>query len=302
MARALSGRNVAPDRKSSAQKRAILWGVAGLAALAAALVAWRFYYNNSADSPPQPDALPALLARIDASAQGGRLPEAIDGAQAALRLRPSDQALRQRLAQWLHSVGRYDEAYAECQRYLASRPHEPQAVFLLAEVCRGRGNNAQAEKLLDDLLQAYPQLAPALTLRGALYLDAGQPDRAIPLLQKALAQAGEGPRPSRTRHYLSQALLKTGREAEAKQVLADLQRQQAVEVWDKYGRVESPAYQVSFAEALLRGGQTKEALGLLEKVIARSPNHAGAHRLLAQHFESLGESGKAAEHRRLAGD
>lgn len=332
MARAGFGGNAAPKGRSGERPRSFLREILVLAALFAGATAWWMYYSGSdavLDPETQraqakqfmsagklaeaeqsltrlreryPDDLEAQRLYVELTSKSGRLPEAIDAARAALQLKADDDRLRERLANWLFSTGRYDEAYVECEHCLMQRPRDPQLLFLQAEVCRCLGDSAQAEKLVDLVLSLQPQSPPALTLRGALYLDAGQPQSAVPLLQAALAQGAESSRRARTRHYLSQALLKTGRDAEAKQVLADVQLQQTVEEWVKYGRSESAAYQIGLAESLLRTGKATEAIGLLEKVVAASPENAAAHRLLARHFEAQGQSAKAEEHRRRAGD
>jgi predicted Zn-dependent protease len=248
----------------------------------------------------RPDSVEPHLCLTDVSVRRDRLSGAIDGAREALRLRPGAHDLRQRLARWLYLVGRSEEADAECRRCREARPDDPNLALLHADVCCRLGDNARAGQLLDGLLRDRPGLAPALVLRGRLYLDAGQPDRAIPPLRAALAQGGPSGR--RARHYLSLALARTGREEEARQLLAELKQEQAVELWQKYGRPDSAAYKLSIAEALLGTGQAAEAVRLLEQVLARSPGCCVAHGLLAKHFEAQGQSAKAALHRRKACD
>jgi predicted Zn-dependent protease len=246
------------------------------------------------DDPEPHRARIAWALRLD------RLPEAVDAARTILALQPDDHDLREQLAYWLVTIGRTDEADIECRRCRRRRPDDPSLAFLQAEIWHRLGENTQAEELVDRLLQVQPA-APVQVLRGALHLDAGQPEKAVPLLRKALAQRPEGQQ-QRARHYLSLALAQTGQEAEARKVLAEGQRQQAVALWEKYGRSESVAYKVSIAEALLATGQTGEAVQLLERAVAQAPGCVAAHRLLAAHYEAQGQPAKAAEHRRLAGE
>jgi predicted Zn-dependent protease len=238
--------------------------------------------------------------RIDWAVQLDRISEAVTAARTLLEQQPDDDELREQLASWLEVIGRTEEADVECRRCRSRRPDEPSLMFLQAVICHRLGDNKQAEELLDRLLPVHP-VAPALALRGALYLDAGQPVRAVPLLRKALAQPRQGWQ-QQARHYLSLALAQTGQEAEARQVLAEAQRQHAVAQWDTFGRSESVGYKVSIAEALLATGQSKEAVRLLEVAVAQAPRCAAAHRLLATHYEAHGQHAKAAEHRRRAGD
>ena len=119
-----------------------------------------------------------------------------------------------------------------------------------------------------------------------------------PQLEAARGGAGQ----SRARHYLSLALARTGRDAEARRVLAAEQQFQAVGLWEKYGRPDTVGYKVTIAEALFAAGKADEAVRLLDQALAQDPKCRAAHKLLADHYEARGEAGKAAEHRRKAAD
>jgi predicted Zn-dependent protease len=248
----------------------------------------------------RPGDAEAHLFLVDLSLQRGSLPGAIDGARAALRLKPEAHDLRTRLVVWLLTLGRNDEADAECHRCRESKPNDPVLKYLQADIAAKLGDARRAERLLDELLGDKPKHLAALVLRGSLYLDAGEPEKAVPLLREAVAQGGAGQR--RARNFLGLALARTGQEAEAKKLLAEVQRQHTLELWEKYGKPDSPAYKVSIAEALLDTGETNEAVRLLEQVVTESPGCAAAHRLLARHYEAQRQPEKAAEHRRKAGD
>jgi predicted Zn-dependent protease len=285
-------RGAAREDPESLRAQAVDYRNAGMLAEAEPLVErWRAL---------RPDDIEAHLMLIDVGVRLKRLPQAIDGARAVLRLKPEAHDLRRQLAEWLYAVGRTEEADADCRRCREVRPRDPSLSFLQANICLRLGDFERAQPLLDDLLRADPDSGPALMLRGGLYVETGQPEKAIPLLREALKKGGDGH--VRARHYLSQALVRVGQSDEAKEVLAELQRQQTVEIWEKYGRLDTVAYRLSMAEALLGTRQTAEALRLLEQVIQESPKCTAAHRLLAQHFEAQGELAKATEHRRKAGD
>jgi predicted Zn-dependent protease len=248
----------------------------------------------------RPDDVEAHLLLIDLSLRQNRLEGAIDGSAEVLRLRPHHHELRRQRAVWLFLVGRTEEADRECRRGREGRPNDPELTQLQAEICYRLGDFTRVEALVEGLLRAQPNAAPALILRGAVYLDTGRPDQAIAPLRAALGAGGE--HGGRARHYLGLALARTGQEAEAKRVLAEAKQQQAVEVWTKYGRPDSPAYKVSLAESLLELGKAEEAVRLLGEAIAQSPSCPAAHRLLAQHYQAQGQPGRAAEHKRKADD
>src|SRR5437763_5188600 len=131
MTRSESRRYVRAERKSRERRRLLPWCLASLAvvAAAAALVALRPQVWRG-EGRPGPEPLPLQIARVDALAQQGRLPEAIAEAHAVLELSPGDENLRQRLAHWLFSVGRFDEAGAQCRQCLARRPDDAPLQFL----------------------------------------------------------------------------------------------------------------------------------------------------------------------------
>jgi predicted Zn-dependent protease len=252
---------------------------------------WRALWPS--DSEPH-------LARIDWAMRMNRLPEAIESAGAALELQPGTADLRERRAGWLFLVGRSEEAAAECRRCREARPDDPDLIRLEAEICYRLGDNGRAGALVDDLLRRDPQDPTALTLRGALDLDADRPDRAVGPLREAVARLG--PAAGRARYYLGLALARTGQEAEARKHQAVGQVQQAVELWEKYGRPDTASYKVTIAESLLAAGRADEAVRLLERAVAQDPGCVAAHRLLADYYASRGQVDKAAGHRRKAGD
>ncbi len=248
----------------------------------------------------RPAEIEPHLARIDWATWLNRLPEAIESAGAVLDLQPGIADLRERRAAWLLVVGRTEEAAAECRRCREARPDDPGLVRLEAEISYRLGDTARAAARVDDLLRRNPQDPAALTLRGALDLDADRPDRAVGPLREAAARAGPGA--GRAKYFLALALARTGQEAEAKKLQAEGQAQQAVELWEKYGRPDTVGYKVTIAESLLATGRAEEAVRLLERAVAQSPDCAAAHRLLADYYASRGQAGKAADHRRKAGD
>ncbi|HVK16693.1 MAG TPA: tetratricopeptide repeat protein, partial [Fimbriiglobus sp.] len=222
------------------------------------------------------------LTRIDLAVKRRRLDDAIDSAATVLELQPSAGELRERRAGWLFLVGRTEEAATECRRCRETRPDDPALTRLEAEICVRLGDNARAEVLVGELLRRHPRDATALTLRGALELEADRPDRAVPPLREAIAHIG--PTAARARHFLGLALARTGNESEARKLQAEGQVQQAVELWEKYGRPDTVGYKVTIAEALLATGRTEEAVRLLELAVAQTPDCAAAHRLLADHY------------------
>jgi predicted Zn-dependent protease len=247
----------------------------------------------------RPDDPEPHLARVDQAARLGRPAEAIDPARAVLALRPNSDRLREQLTYWLYITGRTEEADAECGRCRAVNP-TPDLKLLHAEIAYRLGDTARAGRFVDEALANGARTALSLSLRGAVSLDGGDPGAAIPPLREAIKLGGEGQ--SRARHYLSLALARTGDEAGARQLLAEEQREQAVGLWEKYGRSDGVAYKVAIAEALLATGRPAEATRLLDHALLQDPKCRAAHKVLADCYDATGRPAEAAEQRRLAAD
>ena len=63
---------------------------------------------------------------------------------------------------------------------------------------------------------------------------------------------------------------------------------------------DDPDVQARAGRAWLANGQVKQGLELLERLLQKHPRHAAAHEALAEYYESIGEKGLAAKHRRAA--
>src|SRR5262249_55139698 len=158
-----------------------------------------------------------------------------------------------------------------------------------AEPRRAQGDNAGAAAVLDRLLRLQPLHPAALLVRGILYREGGQPDKAPPLFRKVLAP---DPRPQRTaRHHLSLAPEPAGQTQEARGLMAEVRALHEADVLaaDCQTQPTNLDLQVRAAQALLDRDSAAEALRLLEKVLASNPAHAPAHQLLARYYESQGQ-------------
>jgi tetratricopeptide (TPR) repeat protein len=158
-----------------------------------------------------------------AAADRQRLMEAAlaDG-QRALELDPFDNPLAQEVVWLLLQVGRFEEADQLCRRCLERQPGDPWLTYLLAEIGHARGAATEAQALLDGLLQQHPRFTEGLLLRAVLYNEAGEPDKAVPLLRQVL----ELDRSYRqeARYQLSLALARTGHAEEAQRLMAEVEK------------------------------------------------------------------------------
>jgi predicted Zn-dependent protease len=220
-----------------------------------------------------------------------------DGLQ-ALELEPADAQVAQEVI-WLGVVlGRFEDADRVCRQARQRRPDDPSLVYLQACVWHGRGANREAQALLDALLPRQPGFTRGLLLRAILHTEAGEPDRAIPMLRQVIARGSA--LQHEARYQLGLALARAGQADEARRVLNEVQRRNLEQVAARAGHAEHPAVQVRRAELLLGVGQADEALRLLQAVLKDDPGYSAAHLLLASYHEKRGELQKAAEHRRAA--
>lgn len=199
------------------------------------------------------------------------------------------------------SFGYFEEAEQLCRECLARQPGDPYLRVLLAEVRRARGDRDGAAAVLDDLLREHPQTTGAQLLRATLYEEAGQSEKAVPLLRDLFDRE---PRQRRVAGYqLAVALERSGRPDEARGVMAEVRRLQDVEVYREAikSQPDNLDLQVRLATALLADGHAEDGLGLLQAVLARDPGFAPACRALADHFEKQGDARRAADYRRRAG-
>lgn len=167
-------------------------------------------------APNDPEA---LQKRMDFWRTRKRHALAIHDGQRLLELDPKNLPVRQRVAEMLLMVGRYEEAEQECLRYLKQEPGNVEITYLLASTNRNQGKNIQAAALLDQVTRALPQSVPPVVLRAILYYEGGQPEQAIPLLRRALLQE---PNHQQAGYYLGVCLARVGQTEEAQRLLSQI--------------------------------------------------------------------------------
>jgi predicted Zn-dependent protease len=223
-------------------------------------------------------------------------------------------------------VGRFDEADQLCRRCLRRKPGDPWLTYLLARIGHARGAAGEAPALLDDLVARYPDFGRALLLRGELHNEAGEPELAIPLLQRVVAldydrlreaarykKAGKPDQAihllrqvssldegREARYQLSLALARAGQAEEARRAMTELQKDNLDRLLTGVHNPDTRGVKLGRAEALLAAGQDEEGLRLLAALLEQDPGFAPAHAVLASYYERRGQPERAAEHRRRA--
>jgi tetratricopeptide (TPR) repeat protein len=239
--------------------------------------------------------------RLDLWNRQQNVTAALADTEQILRLDPGDFETRLLRVNLLVLDGQYATAGQEAVRALRIRPNNVQLQYFLAKAAQGQQRPAEATHFADIVLHTKPDFTPGLQLRAELYLDAGQPEPAVRLLQQAAAHAGA--EQTSVLYQLSAALTRAGRDEEAKQALAEMQWRRALAIWSQNDqRDENPAVQARVVEAMLAAGKIDDAVQFLNGILSRNPKApAGTHELLAKCFERQGHPERAAEHRRRAG-
>jgi protein O-mannosyl-transferase len=117
----------------------------------------------------------------------GRLDEAEREYREALRLRPGSVAPLSNLAILYERRGQTAKAKAAFEETLRRSPTHAAAAVHLARFRLAEGDTAGAARSLDALLAAGGESYDALVERAGLWLREGRPEKAVPLLERAVA-------------------------------------------------------------------------------------------------------------------
>jgi predicted Zn-dependent protease len=243
--------------------------------------------------------------RMDLWLRLQRRDRALADGQRVLELEPSHFELRKAVAWLLLSEGRFAEADAECRRCLESHPDSPPLRYLAANIEYLQGHADQAAGQLDPLVASTPPYPPAALLRAVIHLQAQppEPEPAVPLLRGVIADSADPDDRQKARYYLAQALGRLKRDAEAKQVLDEMQREREASrlAVDSNQQPRNLDLRVRAAAALLDVGKAEQGLALLQHVLERAPENAAAHAVLADYYTKQGQPDRAKYHRRFSG-
>jgi predicted Zn-dependent protease len=249
-----------------------------------------------------PNDTEAYAQRIAMWIKWDRLPNAVNDARQVLTLQPDNRKLHQHLTHWILSESKPEEAEQECQQFLHRWPGDPWVLLVLARAYQKMDRPKEAIAIVDQLIRDIPEFPEAYVLRGDLYCEANQPKEAIPLLRRAAAI--QGPHRRQALYLLGPALLQTGQNQEAEEVMKEarlLQEQEFLSLMTREFGTTNFSAQARLAEEQLNAGKTEEGLRLLDRLLEMDPNCAVAHRVLADYYDKHGQPERAAEHRHPQG-
>ncbi|HXA68534.1 MAG TPA: tetratricopeptide repeat protein [Bryobacteraceae bacterium] len=152
----------------------------------------------------------------------GRISEAIDYFQGALRLNPDYWIALENLGNAYRQQKRWDEARAALERAVAIRPKDPEANYSLAMVYAQMEDTQRAYQYLQNALTLRPAYPEALNNLGILYLRTRRRDDAVARFEECIRVA-----PGFDQSYLNLARVYgvEGERDKARAVLLDLLKQ-----------------------------------------------------------------------------
>jgi tetratricopeptide (TPR) repeat protein len=152
----------------------------------------------------------------------GRISEAIDYFQGALRLNPDYWIALENLGNAYRQQKRWDEARAALERAVAIRPQDPEANYSLAMVYAQLEDTQRAYQYLQNALTLRPAYPEALNNLGVLYLRTRRRDDAVAKFEECIRVT-----PGFDQSYLNLARVYSveGEREKARAVLLDLLKQ-----------------------------------------------------------------------------
>ncbi len=186
---------VAPDLPDPADRAAILAGFAVNLDLIGAVTASRDFLSAAEDLAPESVNVRVHSATIDL--RHDRYAAAIEGANAALDLRPDSVPALQIAAQALAAAGHPDEAWQIAEKLVTvASPEDTQTLFLHARLASDAHAFSREQASLERLVEISEEAdLPATTYRvylGQSFARQGLPRPAIKQFQAALADPDLG--------------------------------------------------------------------------------------------------------------
>jgi tetratricopeptide (TPR) repeat protein len=245
------------------------------------------------------DARPHLL-QTEVDIRNNADPEIIIARyRAALRRNSNLDRARFGLAEQLRLNNRFAEALGEYAAYLAKRPDDPLGYLGAGQSALENGNEAEAERMLDQALALAPADPVALAARATLELRRGRFGYALDYLDLALKS---DPFDRGNRYQRMLILTRLGKRSEAeheRRTVERLQKEQERFVQISRGLRTKPLDPELRAQAacwLMEHGHEDEAVEWANLVLKSDPSHPTLNRLLADYYRKKGEPGLANLH------
>jgi tetratricopeptide (TPR) repeat protein len=140
----------------------------------------------------------------------------------AVELLPGNYAAREKLADSLIKMGKFEEGITQCRKLLRRMPYHAPAYMAMAYAQAQLGFLDQSIADYQRAIELHPAYAlDAYTNIGVIQLHQGRFDRAVKSFEKAIAADANQARSAQLRFNLSYALEKLGRHDDARRVLME---------------------------------------------------------------------------------
>jgi predicted O-linked N-acetylglucosamine transferase (SPINDLY family) len=210
----------------------------------------------------------------------GKLPEAVASFEQAVRLQPGFALAHSNLGNALREQGRLAEAVDHLQQALRLRPESAAAHYNLGLAFQMQGRLDEAQASYQQAVRLQPDYAEAHFRLGSTLLEKRQPALATVHLRQALQQK---PNDAEAYHSLGIALKEQGKLAEAAAHF-----QQAIRYWPDYALA-----QVNLGITLAAQGRPAEAVSCFQQALRIRPDFAEAHNNLGNALRELGQWAEA---------
>ena len=232
--------------------------------------------------------------------------EAISEYRKVLELDPNNETALSRLGDILLARLELAEATETFVRLLSVSREAPEGLLGLADCLRRQGRNVEAKKLLYEVLTIkldQRQVARATGMLGTIALEDRDYFRAIEMLRQSIAhESSDGS----FHASLGAALDAIGQDA-----LAAAERELARNTSDRHSHLvlvtaqvannpENPDFRCEAGQILMEQGFWSDGANWVKTALAIDPDHATAHKLLAEFYEHVGDQKSANEHRLAA--
>ena len=247
-----------------------------------------------------PDHVPALLLRGTIWDQLRRTDDAAQDFRRAVALAPESAAAHAALAGFLNRHGHTREAIYHYELARRSRPADAAALLGLARALADAAELDEAQRRLDDLLDADPDNADGLVERGRLALRRGQPAEAEPFLARAVRVAPWHRDGQRLHLDVLKELKRKEAVSQGEARLAELKAEDGTSGRLKLRAHDNPGeigVRLELWRWSLRNGQAEEGLSWLWEILRVDPRNAAAHAAVADYFDRAGQPRRAALHR-----
>ena len=267
-----------------------------------------------------PDNAEALYQRATVPHVQGKQDEALKGYERAIAADPRHLEAQMARAGLLIDLNRDADALTQVQSALKLAPAEPRALYLTAVLAERRGDSAAAKTALKAVTTALDPVPiefiryrpQALMLNGLAHFGLGEMEKAKPYLEYAQRQTPNSPlskllaqvyvaEPNldRAGEVLESYLKAYPGDGQALVMMATLQMAQgrharaATLMQEALKSRDAPEFRTALGLSLMRGGQSGDAVGELEKAFQRDPRQIYAGMALASLYLRSGQTAKA---------